>query len=324
VKSAVKILCGIAAASVLVALSVMCGTRFYTPAELLDILSSDRSSPAFSVIVNLRVPRILMTLAVGASLSVSGTVFQAILKNPLADPYLIGVSSGAACGAAIAIVLSLDYVWIMVFSFIGSLAVIFVVFLLSKRLKLGSTPLILSGVALGFILSSTVLLIFAVSRAEKVHQAVMWLMGDFSIARYDMLPLMGVLSILLIGLVFCYRKHLDVISIGELYAHNLGITPFSVRVLFWSAAFLAALSVSLCGVVGFVGLIVPHVARKAVGPLHAVLIPSAAIGGAFFLMAADTLGRSLAVPYEIPVGIVTGFAGGLFFLFFIAGGREYA
>jgi len=321
--SRMKTIAALSAGAFLFVMSLMAGPKIYSPAELWNMLVLGADERARSVIMGLRLPRILMALGVGASLSVSGAVFQAILKNPLADPYLIGVSSGAACGAAAAIVLGLGYFWVAAFSFAGSLGVITGVFLISRRMKLGGSSLILSGVSLGFILSSAVLMIFFLAGPGKVHQAVMWMMGDFSAARYDMLAYMGAFCALLIAFVALYARHLDVISMGDLYAQNLGVTPASVRALFWAAALLASICVSLCGVIGFVGLIIPHAVRKAVGPGHSSLVPWAAAAGGVFLMAADAVGRSVVRPYDVPVGIITGFAGGIFFLLFVARGREY-
>ncbi len=258
-----------------------------------------------------------MALIIGASLSVSGTMFQAILKNPLADPYIIGVSAGAALGATIATVLSLNYTFILVFAFMGSIFTVTFVYLIFKGLKLSSTSLILSGIAVSFILTSSVLLIFSMSKSEDVHKAIMWLMGDLSIGRYNMLPQMGLLSIAVIIVSSIFHKHLDIISFGESFSKNSGISVNNIRNIFWLASLLSAISVSLSGVIGFVGLIMPHIIRSTFGPDHLKLIPLAAMGGGLFLLISDTIGRSIAPPFEIPVGIITGFLGGIFFLIYM-------
>jgi len=302
-------------------ISLMAGTTFISPSEFFDMISHSKESDLYNVFVNLRVPRVIMALIIGASLSVSGTMFQSILKNPLADPYIIGVSGGAALGATIAIVLSLDYIFIVILSFGGSLLSITFVYLLSIKNRFGTTSLILSGIALSFIMSSAVLLIYAMSKSQDVHRAVMWLMGDLSIARYQMMKPMAVICIFIIGIAMFFHKHLNIISFGDSFSRNMGVTEGSIRNIFWLASFLSAISVSLAGVVGFVGLIIPHVMRNIFGPDHIRLIPLSAIGGGMFLMVSDAIGRSIVPPYEIPVGIITGFVGGIFFLVYMMRNR---
>ena len=179
----------------------------------------------------------------------------------------------------------------------------------------------MSGIALGFILSAAVLLIYALSRSDQIHRAMLWLMGDLSGARYDMLNLLGCVSLALVLAVMAYWKHLDVISMGDRFSRGLGVTDRDVRVLFWVASLLAALSVSLAGVIGFVGLIVPHMMRSVFGPGHLRLVPASAVCGGLFLLVSDTIGRSLVPPFEIPVGVITGFLGGAFFLVYMVRSR---
>jgi iron complex transport system permease protein len=281
---------------------------------MIDIFSGKSGSIDYAILVKLRLPRVLLALVIGASLAVSGTVFQSVLKNPLADPYIIGVSGGAALGATAGIVLNAGPYAVAVAAFAGSIAAITAVYLLSKRMLLGSSSLILSGIALGFILQAAVLLIYALSRSDQIHRAMLWLMGDLSGARYDLISGLGGVSLLLILAVMVFHKHLDIISMGHRFSRNLGVTEGNIRILFWIASLLAAISVSLAGVIGFVGLIVPHLMRNIFGPGHLRLVPASAVGGALFLLASDMVGRSLAAPFEIPVGIITGFLGGAFFL----------
>jgi len=297
---------------VLAALSI--GVKVITPCAMIDIFSGKSGSIDYAILVKLRLPRVLLALVIGASLAVSGTVFQSVLKNPLADPYIIGVSGGAALGATAGIVLNAGPYAVAVAAFAGSIAAITAVYLLSKRMLLGSSSLILSGIALGFILQAAVLLIYALSRSDQIHRAMLWLMGDLSGARYDLISGLGGVSLLLILAVMVFHKHLDIISMGHRFSRNLGVTEGNIRILFWIASLLAAISVSLAGVIGFVGLIVPHLMRNIFGPGHLRLVPASAVGGALFLLASDMVGRSLAAPFEIPVGIITGFLGGAFFL----------
>ena len=313
-KTRYKVLIFITVSLMLVLAALSIGVKVITPGDMVDIFLGRSGSIDYAILVKLRLPRVLLALVIGASLAVSGTVFQAVLKNPLADPYIIGVSGGAALGATAGIVLNTGPGAVAVAAFAGSIAAITAVYLLSKRMLLGSSALILSGIALGFILQAAVLLIYALSRSDQIHRALLWLMGDLSGARYDLLNALGGVSLLLILAVMLFHKHLDIISMGHRFSRNLGVTEGNIRLLFWIASLLAAISVSLAGVIGFVGLIVPHLMRNIFGPGHLRLIPASAVGGALFLMASDTIGRSLASPFEIPVGIITGFLGGAFFM----------
>jgi len=309
-----KILILVAVGLVLVVASLCIGTMMLSPFALMRVFFSNAHGVEYAIVASIRLPRILLALSVGASLAVSGTVFQAVLKNPLADPYIIGVSGGAALGATIGILLKAPPYGITAAAFVASMSTITVVYLLSKRMRLGSNALILSGLALGFILSAAVLLMYALSRSEEIHRALLWLMGDLSEARYEDINRAGIIAVFLVLIIMAFHKHLDVISMGDRFSKNLGITENNIRLLFWTASLLSAISVSLAGVIGFVGLIIPHYMRNLFGPGHFRLIPVTAVGGALFLLISDTIGRSVAPPYEIPVGVITGFLGGIFFL----------
>ncbi|MDY6935427.1 MAG: iron ABC transporter permease [Spirochaetota bacterium] len=300
----------------IIIISISLGSTFISPLKLISTLVSDNNNKLieYQIILNIRLPRILMALIIGASLSVSGAIFQAILKNPLSDPLIIGVSGGAALGATIAIVLSMPYFYITLFALIGSIAIISFLYFISTKRLLGSTSLILSGIALSFILQAGILLIFTLAKSEDVHKAMFWLMGDMSLARFSELWKMGIFSCILILLSMTFYKQLNIISFGERFAKNLGINERDIRNIFLIASLLTAISVTLAGVIGFIGLIIPHVMRYIFGSNHLRLVPVSAIGGALFLMISDTIGRSIVPPYEIPVGIITGFIGGAFFL----------
>ena len=174
--------------------------------------------------------------------------------------------------------------------------------------------MVLTGVALSFMLSSGVLLLFSVLRSEEVHRVLLWLMGDLSIARYGLIARMGIFLAVLLAGAMLYHRQMDIISFGEEFASSLGVRRGDVFALFWLGAMLAAVPVALAGVIGFVGLVVPHLARHFFGPRHLHLVPASALGGGMMLALADAAGRVLAPPYEIPAGVITGFFGGIFFL----------
>ncbi len=321
-KDRFKIILSLVVAVAAVAAALSFGTRYYSPLEIWNVLTGPGDSIDFHILYNLRLSRIAMALVAGAALSVSGAVFQAILRNPLADPYIIGVSGGAALGASLAIVASLASQFIVLFAFLGSLLAVTLVFIISQRLKVGTASLLLAGISLGFIFYASVLLVFSMVRSEEVHKAMLWLMGDLTIARYELLSGVGIVTVAILMVTLFFHKHLNVISFGERFSRGLGVSTIHVRVIFWTGALLAALTVSLCGVIGFVGLIVPHLFRMIFGPDHLRLIPAAALGGGVFLVVSDMIGRSAAPPYEIPVGVVTAFFGGIFFLAFIVRKRS--
>ena len=304
----------VAAGAAILAFALSSGSTYISPREMVRVLLGDPAAAEYRILVHLRIPRVLMALVAGASLSVSGAMFQSLLRNPLSEPFTVGVSGGAALGASAGIVLGAPFSLVAVFAFAGSLGAITLVYGLSRVRGLGHGGIILGGISLSFIFSSGVMLIFALARPENVHRALMWLMGDLSLARFDALGRMGLFALALLCASFLLHRHLDVISFGGDFARSLGVSAADTRSVFWIGGLLAALAVALAGVIGFVGLIVPHAARALVGPVHRRLLPSSALCGALFLVICDTIGRILAAPYEVPVGVITGFIGGAFFL----------
>ena len=297
------------------------GAQFISPKALIEALSAD-GGLHHVLIYNIRIPRIAVALLVGAWLAVSGTVFQSLFKNPLADPYMLGVSSGAALGASIAISFEMYYGFIMLFAAGGAFVSVLIVYILSSRIEFGSAGLILSGIALAFIFSSGVMLVNVFANTQNVHRAMMWLMGDLSLSRFEIiLPCM--LAGFIVMIFIWFRSNLlDVIAFGEDFSLGLGIVNRDKRLMFVLASILVAMSVAIAGVIAFVGLIVPHICRQIFGVRHVYLIPCSALCGAAFLVLADTIGRSVLPPYEIPCGIITSFAGGIFFLVLLLGLRR--
>ena len=306
----------------MVILTALClGAQFISPKALIEALTAD-GGLHHVLIYNIRIPRITVALLVGAWLSVSGTVFQSLFKNPLADPYMLGVSSGAALGASIAISFEMYYGFIMLFAAGGAFVSVLIVYLLSSKIEFGSAGLILSGIALAFIFSSGVMLVNVFANTQNVHKAMMWLMGDLSLSRFEI-----ILPCMLVGfgiMIFIWLKAslLDVIALGDEFSAGLGVVNRDKRIMFIFASILVAMSVAIAGVIAFVGLIVPHICRQIFGVRHVRLIPYSALCGSVFLIFADTIGRSAMPPYEIPCGIITSFAGGIFFLVLLLGLRR--
>jgi iron complex transport system permease protein len=273
-----------------------------------------------TIILSLRIPRTLLAGLVGAGLSVSGATFQALLRNPLADPYILGVSSGAAVGAIIAILMGLSTSFTTpLFSFAGALLTVIAVLYFGKQDgKIHPNTLLLTGVIIGSFLSALIMFFISLSQREELHTIIFWLMGDFSFSNPQ--AIFVILPYILLGTFFLYlrSRHLNLILSGEENAVQLGV---DVEKLKWTAYLLASLitaaSVSVCGLIGFVGLIIPHSVRLIFGTDHRLLIPSAALIGASFLIASDTLARTLLAPIELPVGVITAAFGAPFFIYLL-------
>jgi iron complex transport system permease protein len=274
-----------------------------------------------TILLSLRFPRAILAGLVGAGLSVSGATFQALLRNPLADPYVLGVSSGAAVGAMIAMLLGVGpYSFgLPLASFLGALVTILVVFYFGREDgKLHPNTLLLTGVITGSFLSALIMFFISVSRREELHTIIFWLMGDFSFSNGR--AILIIFPYILLGVVLLYlrSRHLNLILSGEEDAVQLGVDVEKLKLIaYLLASLITAASVSACGLIGFVGLIIPHSVRLMFGPDHRLLIPSAALLGASFLIASDTLARTLLAPVELPVGVITAAFGGPFFLYLL-------
>jgi iron complex transport system permease protein len=274
-----------------------------------------------AIILSLRFPRALLAGLVGAGLSVSGVIFQALLKNPLADPYILGVSSGAAVGAIVAILMGLSTLslGLPLASFVGALLTILAVFYFGRQEgKIHPNTLLLAGVIIGSFLSALIMFFISVSQKEELHTIIFWLMGDFSFSNYQTIRI--IFPYILLSFLFLYSRarQLNLILSGEEDALQLGVNVENLRLIsYLSASLLTAASVSVCGLIGFVGLIVPHSVRLIFGPDHRLLIPCSALVGASFLIASDTLARTLLAPIELPVGVITATFGGPFFIYLL-------
>ena len=293
-------------------LSVFAGAVRVSVGEMLD-----------SPIVRLRLARILLAIIVGAGLSVAGVIFQALLRNPLAEPYVLGVSSGAGLGAAIAILLGLAAfgTWTLpAMAFAGALCTILLVYNLARTAG-GAVPvhtLLLSGVIVSAVLGSILMFLVSISSARRLHSVVWWLLGNLQI--FDRTLLWIVTAVVVAGLAaaILFARDLNLMTLGDEPAAHLGLNVEQTKKMFFLlASLITGASVAACGLIGFVGLIVPHSVRLAIGPDHRRLVPASALAGAAFLVLADTFARTVIAPIEIPIGVVTAFLGGPFFLFLL-------
>lgn len=275
------------------------------------------------IITGLRLPRVLLAFAVGAGLSSVGASFQCIFKNPLADPYVIGSSAGGSLGAAIAIVLCskfgvTSFALVSLFAFIGSLSATCTVYILGKvGTKVSTTAIILSGVALNSMLSALLSLILLFNR-EQMNEIIYWTMGSFSSAGWEQVSAVLPCVIAGIAVLYYYSRDLNLMLLGEESAQHMGVDTDSLKkIILVAGALITGLCVSVSGIIGFVGIVIPHIIRLLTGPDNRLVIPFAAVGGAVFLMGADALSRTLIPPAEIPVGILTAAVGGPFFIYLL-------
>jgi iron complex transport system permease protein len=260
-----------------------------------------------------------MAMTAGAGLAASGCVFQGILKNPLADPFTLGISGGAAFGASAGFVFGLaavSWVFIPVCAFAGAMLAVFAVYVLGMRKRFDSNSMILSGVIISYIFSSAVMLLFSLSKTNQIYSAFVWLMGNISTFDERLLPA-AVITVFSGTVILCLSGNIiNAVTLGGQKTKTLGIDiEKTVRIIFLITSLITAACVSSCGVIGFVGLMMPHIMRRIVGGNHAVLIPASALAGCVFLPLCDTLSRTLFTPVEIPVGVITSILGGIFFVF---------
>ncbi len=276
-----------------------------------------------TIIMDVRLPRVILTAVVGAALATAGAVFQGLFKNPMADPYVIGVSSGAALGATVAVMLdvgavSLGFYTVPVMSFLGALAATFIVYRLAKvGGRIPISTLLLSGLAISSLLSAVMTFIMA-GFGKDLHSIIFWLMGGLSARNWSHVKM--ALPFFAIGfpIALVFARDLNIMLLGDEKALHLGIEVEQVKkILLVSGAMMAAAAVSVSGLIGFVGLMTPHAVRLLVGPDHKLLLPASALGGAIFLIFADILARILLAPTEIPVGVITALLGAPFFIYLL-------
>ncbi|MCL2389961.1 MAG: iron ABC transporter permease [Endomicrobia bacterium] len=300
-------------------LSLSTGSNGMSFVECLQVLLGNANENSELIIKSIRLPRVLAAIFIGAGLSASGCVFQAVLRNPLAEPLTLGVSGGAVFGAAAAVVLAVSTFFIPLFSFAGAFLAVGAVYALSRKKSFDSNAMILSGVAVSYVFSSTVMLIYSMSSAHQIQAAFSWLMGDLSTVDTGLLIISAVIICAGIAVLSMFGNIINVISLGEQKAQTLGINAQKyVKLIFITASLVAAVSVALCGVIGFVGLMIPHIMRKILGGNNIILIPASALGGAIFLPLCNAVSRTLFAPVILPAKIITGIASGIFFMFLLS------
>lgn len=262
-------------------------------------------------ILYLRLSRIILAVIAGSGLAVAGTVLQAVLRNPLAEPYLLGTSSGAGLGAILAIIIGVHKLYLPLVAFLGAILTIILVYNLARQgNKVPVQSLILAGVIVSIAFGAIMVFLISTSGNEALHGIMWWLWGNLQVYDLKLLLVVSLTVIAGIMAIFIFSQDLNAISIGEEEAIHLGIKTETVKkALFFITSLITASLVCICGIIGFVGLIIPHIMRSVVGPNHKVLIPSTCLAAATFMVICDLLSRTLFPPLEIPIGVITAVIG---------------
>lgn len=278
----------------------------------------------YMVLMQLRFPRLVLAFSVGAALSLSGAILQGIYRNPLVEPFTLGISGGASLGVALVIVsgvtLSLGALMLPLAGFAGAFLTFFLVYVIGLG-KRGSNinRMLLTGVMISFVCSSLLMFLLSISTSESLHNIIFWTMGSLEEPNDMLIKLMAGGSILVFFITHFFVHALNALRLGEDEASHLGINVLmTVRTLFVLTSLLTGLCVSIAGIIGFVGLVIPHLMRKLVGSDYRLLLSASFAGGGLFLIVCDVLARTLISPNELPVGVLTGIIGGLVFIFLLS------
>ncbi|HEY3933698.1 MAG TPA: iron ABC transporter permease [Gemmatimonadales bacterium] len=293
-------------------LGVMFGAVPLSPATILDAIRH-ADAPDASIVRDLRLPRVALAFVVGGSLSVAGASLQALLRNPLAEPWLLGLSGGASLGAVIAVGIGLPQGWsIAACATVGALAAIALVYRISvvAGRRLDPRILLLAGVVVGAFTAAVTSALLVVADPFTFHSATVWLFGGFGRSSWTLLAHFAFVAVPALALIAWLARPLDLLALGDDTAATLGVgVEGTRRLVIIAASILTAGTVTAAGVIGFVGLVVPHALRGIVGPLHRSLLPAAFVAGGVFTILADMIARTILRPVEIPVGVVTALIG---------------
>lgn len=305
------------------------GSASVAPAAAFKVLfqwvfgTEDVQTTAAVIVTRIRLPRIVLAFFVGAALSAAGAALQGLLRNPLAEPYTLGVASGAAVGTALTLVIFPgDTFWgilgMPLVAFLGALLTgIFVYRLALVEGHLAVETLILAGVIMNSFMSAVLSFLLTIA-GENMHQIIYWMMGNLNLRGSEYLLYTSPYLVVGVIVLCLFGKELNILTFGEETAGQLGVSVERIKkLLLFVATLLTGVAVALAGTIGFIGLIVPHLVRLLLGPDHRVLIPVSAVGGGVFLIWADTLARTLLAPVELPVGVVTAFLGVPFFVYLL-------
>lgn len=292
----------------------------YSPAEVLRILWNREPDIRTDILMKLRFPRVFLGLMVGGSLSLAGAILQGIFRNPLVEPYTLGISGGASVGVALAILLSFQSLFgaftLPIAGFAGAFITILFVYMVGMHGRsIRIQTLLLTGVIISFIASSVMMFVMSVSRSDQLHGVMFWIMGGLTETNMTLITSLSVVTILVLILSLLYAPALNAMRLGVERATQLGVNAErSVKILFVISSLLTGICVSLAGVIGFVGLIIPQMIRLIIGTDYRILLISSFLGGGIFLILCDIFARTIVPPNELPIGVVTGIIGGIIFI----------
>lgn len=287
--------------------------------------TAESDSVIYDIIWRIRFPRVLLAAIVGATLSLGGLVFQALLRNPLAEPFILGISGGSAIGAIIGILLGLSrFPGICFTSFLGSLGTLALILVMSTgKSILRKDALLLSGVMVNAFCSAIIMFLVSITQDARLHNIIFWLMGDLSAADLPQVVILGAILIPCFILIFLFSHAMNLLMLGEEMALTMGINIKAVTLsLLVVTSFMVSITVSFSGLVGFVGLVIPHLLRLVLGPDHRSLVPACLFGGAAYLVLCDLLARTLPQQGEIPAGVITALIGAPLFIFLLKKSRK--
>jgi iron complex transport system permease protein len=293
---------------------------------LAALFSARESDPVlYSIVWGIRLPRVLLATIVGATLSLGGLVFQALLRNPLAEPFILGVSGGSAIGAIIGILLGLSrFPGICFTSFLGSLGTLALILIMSTgKSILRKDALLLSGVMVNAFCSAIIMFLVSITQDARLHNIIFWLMGDLSTSDLPQVTILGAILIPCFVIIFVFSHAMNLLMMGKDMALSMGINIKAVTlVLLIVTSFMVSATVSFSGLVGFVGLVIPHLLRLILGPDHRILVPASLFGGAAYLVLCDLLARTLPQQGEMPAGVITALIGAPLFIILLKRSRK--
>ena len=287
--------------------------------------SAESDSVYHSIVWRIRFPRVLLAAIVGATLSLGGLVFQALLRNPLAEPFILGVSGGSAIGAIIGILLGLSrFPGICFTSFLGSLGTLGLILVMSTgKSILRKDALLLSGVMVNAFCSAIIMFLVSITQDARLHNIIFWLMGDLSAADLPQVVILGAILIPCFIMVFVFAHTMNLLMMGKDMALTMGVNIRAVTItLLIVTSFMVSATVSFSGLVGFVGLVIPHLLRLVLGPDHRILVPACLFGGASYLVLCDLLARTLPQQGEMPAGVITALIGAPLFIILLKKSRK--
>lgn len=294
----------------------------------LIFFQADEQSLEYMLVSQVRMPRIILGVAVGGALSLAGVILQGIYRNPLVEPFTLGISGGASLGVALTIVLSLHLtiggIMIPISGFAGAFLMVFLVYVIgSGHGKVNVHNMLLIGVMVSFVASSAMMFLMSVSSSENLHGIIFWTMGSLDEPNTSLVWLTFIITLVVLFLSYFFVQPLNALRLGEERAYHLGInTNVAVRLLFILASVLAGVSVSVAGVIGFVGLIIPHLLRLFLGTDYRILLVSSFLLGGSFIVLSDVVARTIISPNELPIGVITGIIGGIVFIFMMSGKKQ--